>query len=129
MKRINLNENIILSLMVLLYFFTKESIIPTYVTTFLLLIISFYFFPFKLFQNNDSDSKILLFSNILISLTLAISILGLYVEQKYLFEIFSIVNIVFMVYYAIKSPKDSGLKKSIPISHFLLLFILSMAIF
>ncbi len=129
MKRINLNENIILSLMVLLYFFTKKSIIPTYVTTFLLLIISFYFFPFKLFQNNDSDSKILLFSNILISLTLAISILGLYVEQKYLFEIFSIVNIVFMVYYAIKSPKDLDLKKSIPISHFLLLFILSMAIF
>ncbi len=129
MKRIILNENLILSLMVLLYFFTIESVIPTYVTTFLLLIISFYFFPFKLFQNNDSNSKILLFSNILIALTLTISILGLYVKQKYLFEIFSIVNFVFMVYYALKSPKDLGLKKSVPISHFLLLFILSMATF
>ncbi|GEM_PF-6042075 len=131
MKKLNLfNESLILLLMVLVYFFTVKSVVPKYVTIFLFLVVSFYFFPFKLLQNREANSKNVIFSNLLISVTLIMGIIGFYYEQKFIFELFAFINFAFMIYYAFRNTENKPLSMYYRIitNHFLLLFLLAMVI-
>lgn len=133
MKKLNLEryENSILILLLILVFFTINSLIPKYISIFGIILLSFYFFPLKLIVNDFKWlSKLILFSEIIISISLALLILGFYLDNKLIISIFSLLNFIYLVFFAYKFENSKENSKSIYrkiiINHFLLIFLLQL---
>ena len=110
-----------ISLGLVLMFLAMKDFIPSVISTFYFLLLSFYFFPLKLFVSKREPFEIL--SDILIALTSVIAILLFYSDFKYLAGIIGLLNIAFIFYYVFFIVNKKGLDKTyrwVILSHFLI---------
>ncbi len=113
----------ILIIGVFLVFFTQQDETPKVVTTIVLILFSFYFFPSKLLMFKENKFKTI--SNIIISATFAIGVIFLFKEVRVLGIIFSFLNIGYLLYlgYFVSNEKlGNNIYKSIIVLHFLSFF-------
>ncbi len=130
MKKIKLYENLILSVLVILYFVTLKGIIPKYIVIYILIGFCFYFFPAKFYLMRGAYKGIDLASDLIISLGLALLIVGFYWHLISVFSVFGLLNFAFMVYLALHNDRlERGKYYHLITNHFLLLFLLSMLVF
>jgi len=124
-------ETGILILIIILFFLTIKLIIPSFFVIFGIILLSIYFFPVKLIKNDTKKfSSLLLCSDILISLSLPVLIVGLYIDIAFAISIVTIVNFVFLIFFVFKNKLTFDQKNvhyNIVINHFIIIFLLIMA--
>ncbi|WP_425657377.1 hypothetical protein [Tenacibaculum ascidiaceicola] len=114
-----------------LLFITIKGVIPIFIYVFLILIVAFYFFPFRLIGKTIKnmsyfDKVILIITGVVFSTILSFSILNLYIPDSSFFSntilALSFVNFLIMVYYYLKFNKFL-------LVNFIFCFVISMLIF
>jgi len=124
-------ETGILILIIILFFLTIKLIIPSFFVIFGIILLSIYFFPVKLIKNDTKKfSSLLLYSDILISLSLPVLIVGLYIDIALAISIVTIVNFVFLIFFVFKNKltfDQKNIHYNIVINHFIIIFLLIMA--
>lgn len=123
MKNLNLIklDVVLISLGVLIIFLSMKDALPSVVSTFYFIGLSFYFFPFKLIICKRENFEVI--SDILISITSIIAIILFYSNFKYLAGIFGFLNFGFIIYYVffiLNKVKLNNTYRLIILSHFLI---------
>lgn len=127
MKKLNQNQvDIILILInVIVAFFTPKLNISSIFMVLTLSATSFYFFPLKLILNKRKPYDLV--SNILISISFGISIMGYYADFKTILSILGVLNFIFILYYVffiLNKKQEEDTSKLIIVAHYLVMFIL-----
>jgi hypothetical protein len=133
MKKLNLVliENSLLLLLTILLFLAVKSVIPKYFIFIGIISLSIYFFPIKLLTNKTKEfSKLYIVSDIIISISLVLLIVGFYLENKLIISLFGFLNFIFLVFfafqYATNSENNKLIYRKIIINHLLIVFLLQM---
>lgn len=128
MKTLNLKYrevSILLGLSIFLLLSIKD-IIPNFISVILVLVLSFYFFPIKLIRNRIGDiQKQSLASDIILSISLILLIIGIYMSDPFILSIFAIVNFFFIIYLVFLG-KNLANYRGIILNHIILIFLLQM---
>lgn len=124
-------ESYLLLLIAFIIFFTVEAVLPKYLVSIIIILIAFYFFPIKLFLNKIKEfSKLLLMSDIIISISLSLLIVGFYIENKAIITVFAIANFFYLIFFAFQfknnTTNDRFIYQKIIINHFIISFMLQM---
>lgn len=119
-------ETSILLVTCLVLFLSIKSVIPNFLSVLLLLLISFYFFPIKLILNKvKSFDKQNILSDVIISTSLILLIIGIYLNNNFMSILFTFVNFIFLVYIAFYGKNLTEYRKII-LNHLLIIFLLQM---
>lgn len=119
-------ETTVLLAICLLLFLSIKDVIPNFLSVFILVLISFYFFPIKLLLNKvKSFDKLNILSDVIISISLVLLIIGIYLNSNYATILFTFINFFFLVYVAFYG-KDLTDYRKIIINHLLIIFLLQM---
>ncbi len=131
MKKLNIQliENSLILFLSVLCFLAIKLVIPKYIVFIGLISLSFYFFPIKLLINKIKESsKLNLLSDIILSVSLALLIVGFYIENKMIISIFALLNFIFLIFFAFTYNKSNNKLtfRKIIINHLLIIFLLQM---
>jgi hypothetical protein len=110
----------------LILFLSIKAVIPNFLSVFAILLMSFYFFPIKLILNKVKDfNKQNILSDIIISTSLILLIVGLYLDSNFMSIIFTFINFIFLVYIVFYGQNLTEYRKII-LNHLLIIFLLQM---
>jgi hypothetical protein len=119
-------ETSILLAICLILFLSIKAVIPNFLSVFAILLMSFYFFPIKLILNKVKDfNKQNILSDIIISTSLILLIVGLYLDSNFMSIIFTFINFIFLVYIVFYGQNLTEYRKII-LNHLLIIFLLQM---
>ncbi|TXD80826.1 hypothetical protein ESY86_17455 [Subsaximicrobium wynnwilliamsii] len=119
-------ETSILLAICLVLFLSIKAVIPNFLSVFVILLMSFYFFPVKLILNKVKDfNKQNILSDIIISTSLILLIVGIYLDSDFMSIIFTFINFIFLIYIVFNGQNLSEYRKII-LNHLLVIFLLQM---
>lgn len=122
MKNI-LKNNIPLVVLIILVFLTVKANIPKVLPIISIIIVAFYYFPIKIITEKNDNTDII--SNIIISASVGLLVVGLYSEYPTLFAIFGIINSIFMFYLVFKGQEKKNYASTI-IKHILTIALIAL---